>query len=125
VTVSFVCSVIIEVSSIKQGLRGWRNLYEEVYNLYSSLTVVMRMSRSRMIRWAGHIARSGELKNMYIFVGKSTGKTPLGIRGFRPKDTANIVGGGGGYQSVFQKYVAWFAVRHCRRSGTNSLKLVI
>jgi len=34
--------------------------------------------RSRRIRWAEHVARTGEIKNAYILVGKPEGKRPLG-----------------------------------------------
>jgi hypothetical protein len=35
--------------------------------------------KSRMMRWAGHVARMGEKRNSYrILVGKPEGKRPLG-----------------------------------------------
>jgi hypothetical protein len=38
---------------------GWRKLHnEELHNLYSS-PVVIRMIKSRRMRWAGHAARMG------------------------------------------------------------------
>jgi hypothetical protein len=38
---------------------GWRELHTEVlHNLYSSLSVI-RMIKSRNMRWAGHVARIG------------------------------------------------------------------
>jgi hypothetical protein len=37
------------------------------------------MIKSRMIRWAGHVARMGEKRNAYkILVGNAEGKRPLG-----------------------------------------------
>jgi hypothetical protein len=40
---------------------------------------VIRMIKSRRMRWAGHVARMGELRNVYrILVGKPEGKRPLG-----------------------------------------------
>jgi hypothetical protein len=50
--------------------RGWRKLHnEELHNLYSSPSII-RMIKSRRMRWAGHIGRMGA-KNAYsIFVGK-------------------------------------------------------
>jgi hypothetical protein len=37
------------------------------------------MIKSRRMRWAGHVARSGEKSNAYrILVGKPEGKRPLG-----------------------------------------------
>jgi hypothetical protein len=39
---------------------GWRKLYnEELHNLYSS-TSIIRIIKSRRMRWAGHVARMGE-----------------------------------------------------------------
>jgi hypothetical protein len=59
--------------------RGWRKLHnEELHNLYSSLSVI-RMIKSRRMRWAGRVARMGENRNEYrIMVGKPEGKRPLG-----------------------------------------------
>jgi hypothetical protein len=58
---------------------GWRNLHnEELHNLYSSPNVI-RMIKSRRIRWAGHVARIGVKKrNAYrTLVGMSERKIPL------------------------------------------------
>jgi hypothetical protein len=55
--------------------RGWRKLHnEELHNLYSSLSII-RMIKSRMMRWAGHVARMGK-KRMHIeYWWKSQKKT--------------------------------------------------
>ena len=60
----------------------WRKLHnEELYNLYSSPNI-LRVIKSRRMRWAGHVARVGEGKDVYsVLVGQSEGKRPLG----RPK----------------------------------------
>jgi hypothetical protein len=51
---------------------------EKLHNLYSSPNVI-RMIKSRTMRWAGHVARMGEKRNAYrILVGKQKGKRPLG-----------------------------------------------
>jgi hypothetical protein len=57
----------------------WRKLHnEELHNLYSSPNII-RMIKSRRMRWAEHIARMGEKRNAYkILVGKPEGKRPLG-----------------------------------------------
>jgi hypothetical protein len=34
---------------------GWRKLHNELHNLYSSSNII-RMTKSRRMRWAGHIA---------------------------------------------------------------------
>jgi hypothetical protein len=58
------------------------NIYKDCiyYNLYSSSsTSIIRMMKSRMIRWAGHVPRMGEKRNAHrILVGKPEGKRPLG-----------------------------------------------
>jgi hypothetical protein len=57
----------------------WRKLHnEELHNLYS-LPSIIRVIKSRRMRWADHVARMGEKMNVYrIFVGKPEGKRPLG-----------------------------------------------
>jgi hypothetical protein len=59
---------------------GWRKLHnEELHNLYSSPSII-KMIKSRRLRWAGHVARRGEKMNAYrILVGKPDGKRPPGI----------------------------------------------
>jgi hypothetical protein len=45
--------------------------------MYSSPSII-RMIKSRRMRWAGHVARMGEKRNAYrILVGKPEGKRPL------------------------------------------------
>jgi hypothetical protein len=58
---------------------GWRKLHnEELHNLYSSPSII-RIIKSRRMRWAGHVARMGEKRNVYrLLVGKPEGKRPLG-----------------------------------------------
>jgi hypothetical protein len=58
---------------------GWRKLHnEELHNLYSSPSII-RVIKSRTMRWAGHVARIGEKRNAHrILVGKLEGKRPLG-----------------------------------------------
>ena len=57
----------------------YRRLHnEELNDLYSSPNIV-RVIKSRRIRWAGHLARMGEGRGMYrVLVGKPEGKRPLG-----------------------------------------------
>jgi hypothetical protein len=46
--------------------------------LYSSPDII-RQIKSRRIRWAGHVARMGEGRNVYrVLVGKPEGRRPLG-----------------------------------------------
>jgi hypothetical protein len=57
----------------------WRKLHnEELHNLYSSPNII-RMIKSRRMRWTGHVAQMGETRNVYrILVGKPEGKRPPG-----------------------------------------------
>jgi hypothetical protein len=58
--------------------RDWRKLHnEELHNLYSSPSII-RMIKSKRVRWAGHVSRMGEKKIAYeVFLGKPEGKRPL------------------------------------------------
>ena len=57
----------------------WRRLHNvEINVLYSSPNIV-RVIKSRRMRWAGHVARMGEERAVYrVLVGKPEGKRPLG-----------------------------------------------
>jgi hypothetical protein len=57
----------------------WRRLHnEELNDLYSSPNII-RVIKSRRIRWAGHVARMGEKRGAYrILVGRPEGRRPLG-----------------------------------------------
>jgi hypothetical protein len=60
---------------------GWRKIHnEELHNLYCSPSIrVIRIIKSRRMRWAGHVARIRAKINAYrILVGKPEGKRPLG-----------------------------------------------
>ena len=57
----------------------WRKLHnKELNDLYSSPNIV-RVIKSRRMRWAGHAARMGEGRDVYrVLVGKPAGKRTLG-----------------------------------------------
>jgi len=57
----------------------WRRLHnEELNDLYSSPNIV-RVIKSRRMRWAGHVARMSVERVVYrILVGKPEGRRPLG-----------------------------------------------
>jgi hypothetical protein len=68
---------------------------EEIHNLYSSPDII-RQIKSRRMRWAGHVARIGEERNVYrVLVRKPEGKRPrefrlleeneMGLNPLRPK----------------------------------------
>ena len=49
-----------------------------LYDLYSSPNIV-RVIKSRRMRWAGHVVRMGEKRGVYrVLVGKPEGRRPLG-----------------------------------------------
>ena len=51
---------------------------EELSDLYS-LPNIVRVVKSRRMKWAGHVARMGEGRGVYrVLVRKSEGKRPLG-----------------------------------------------
>jgi hypothetical protein len=51
---------------------GWRKLHnEELRDLYS-LPSIIRIMKSRRLRWAGHVARLGEKRR--LIVGKARDK---------------------------------------------------
>jgi len=57
----------------------WRRLHnEELNDLYSSPNIV-RVIKSRRVRWTGHVARMGEERRVYrVLMGKPEGRSPLG-----------------------------------------------
>jgi hypothetical protein len=76
----------------RDGVTGeWRKLYDkELHNLYS-LPSIIRIIKSRRMRWAGHVTRMVEKRNMYrLLVGKPEGKRPLGRPRHRWIDNVKI-----------------------------------
>ena len=67
----------------RDGVTGeWRKLHDEELNDLHCSPNIVRVMKSRRMRWAGHVARMGEMKGVYrVLVGKPVGKRPLG----RPK----------------------------------------
>jgi hypothetical protein len=57
----------------------WRKLHnEELNDLHSSPNIV-RVIKSRRMRWAGYVARMGERRGLYrVLVRKPEGKRPPG-----------------------------------------------
>jgi hypothetical protein len=66
----------------RDGVTGdWRKLYDEELHNLSSLPNIIRMIKSRRMRWARHLARMGEKRNAYthrILVRKPEGNRPIG-----------------------------------------------
>ena len=80
---------------------GWRKLHnEELGDLYS-LPNIVRVVKSRRMRWAGHVACMGEGRGVHrVLVGKPEGKRPLGRPRRKWEDNIKLdlqeVGGGCG-----------------------------
>jgi hypothetical protein len=57
---------------------SWKKLHNnELHSLYSSPNIV-RVMKSRRMRWAGHVARMGEGTEVYrVLVGRPEGRRPL------------------------------------------------
>jgi hypothetical protein len=55
--------------------RMWRKLHNEELNGLYSLPNIVRVIKSRRMRWAGHVARMGEGRGVYrVLMGKPEGK---------------------------------------------------
>jgi hypothetical protein len=68
--------------------RKWHN--DELHTLYSSPNIV-RVIKSRRMRWAGHVACMGEGRGIYrVLVGSSKGRRPLGRSRHRWEDRGEL-----------------------------------
>ena len=57
----------------------WRKLHNEELKGLDSSSNIVRVIKSRRMRWAGHVARMGEGRGVYrVLVGKPEGKRPMG-----------------------------------------------
>ena len=74
------CKIYYYCGAKKDEITGeWRKLHNaELHALYSSPNII-RNIKSRRLRWAGHLARMEQTRNVYrVLVGKPEGKKPLG-----------------------------------------------
>ena len=87
---------------------------EELNDLYSSPNIV-RVIKSRRMRWAGHVARMGEESAVYrVLVGKPEGRRPLGRPRRRWVDNIRM-----DLQEVGCGYMDWIGLAQDRdRCGT-------
>jgi hypothetical protein len=94
---------------------SWRKLHNyELHSLYSSPNIV-KVIKSRRMRWTWHVARMGEGRGAYrVLVGRPEGKRPLG----RPRrrwdgnikmDLREIGIDGANWIHLAQKRVQWLA----------------
>ena len=77
----------------KDGVTGeWRKLHNEELNDLYSLPNIVREIKSRIMRWAEHVARMGEGRVVHkVLVGKPEGKRPLGRPRRRWEDNIKIL----------------------------------
>jgi hypothetical protein len=70
---------------------GWRKPHnEELHSLYSSLSIV-RVIKARKVRWAGHVARMGDVRGAYnILIVRPERRRPLGRPRRRWKDNTKM-----------------------------------
>ena len=77
---------------------------------------IVRVVKSRRMRWAGHVARMGEGRGVYsVLVGKPEGKRPLGRPRRRWEDNIKMdlqeVGGDcGDWMELAQDRERWWAL---------------
>jgi hypothetical protein len=69
----------------------WRKLHNEELNELYSLPNIVRVIKSRRMRWEGHVRRMGEEKGVCrVLVGKPEGKRPLGRPRHRWEDNIRM-----------------------------------
>ena len=94
----------------------WRKLRNEELNDLYSLHNIVRVVKSRRMKWAGHVVRMGEDRVVHrVLVGKPEGKRPLGRPRRRWEDNITMdlqeVGGGrGDWMELAQDRDGWWAL---------------
>ena len=94
----------------------WRKLHNEKLSDLYSLPNIVRVVKSRIMRWAGHVARMGEERGVQrVLLGKPEGKRPLGRPRHRWEDNIKMgfqeVGRGcGDWMELAQDRVRWRAL---------------
>jgi hypothetical protein len=94
----------------------WKKLHNEELNDLYSLPNIVRVVKSRRMRWAEHVTRMGEDRGVHrLLVGKPEGKTPLG----RPRrrweyninlDLKDVGGVRGDWMELAQDRDSWRAL---------------
>jgi hypothetical protein len=70
---------------------SWKKLHnDESHSLYS-LPNIVKVIKSRKMRWAGHVAYMGEGRGVYrVLIGRPKGKRPLGRPRCRWEDNIKL-----------------------------------
>jgi hypothetical protein len=94
----------------------WRNLHNEDLNDLYSCPNIVRVVKSRRMRWAGHVVRMGEERGVHrVLVGKPEEKRPLGRPRLRWEDNIKMAvqeggGGRGDWMELAQDRDGWRAL---------------
>jgi hypothetical protein len=98
----------------------WKTLRnEELNDLYSSPNIV-RVIKSRRMRWAGHVARVGEERGVYrVLLEKQEGKRPLERRRHRWVDNIRM-----DLEVVGCGYMDWIGLAQDRDRGRTLVSAV-
>jgi hypothetical protein len=94
-------------------LRGWRKVRnEEILNLYSSPNI-LRMIKSRRMRWTEHVEHMGQKSSAYrILLGKAEGKRQIGRPRRRWENNIKMH-----YREVGWGVMDWIGLAQDRSSG--------
>jgi len=93
----------------------WRTLHNKELREFYSLPNIVRLVKSRRMRWTGNVARMGEGRGVHrVLVGKPEGKRPFGRPRRRWEDTIKKelweVAGGGDWVELAQDGDRWRAL---------------
>jgi len=104
-----------------EAMGEWRRLLnEELNDLYSSPNIV-RVIKSRGMRWVGHVALMGEEREVYrILLGKPEGKRPLRRPRRRWVDNIRM-----DLQEVVWRYMDWIGLAQDRDSWRTLVSAVM
>ena len=99
----------------------WRRLHNEELNDLNSSPNIVRVIKSRRMRWAGHVARMGEERGVYrVLVGKPEGRRPLGRPRRRWMDNIRM-----DLQEVGCGYMNWIGLAQDRDSWRTLVSAVM
>ena len=85
-----IISIIVVIIIFVNYLYARKLHNEELNDLYS-LSNIVRVVKSRRMRWAGHVAHIGEDRGVHrVLVGKPEGQRPLGRPRRRWEDNIKI-----------------------------------
>ena len=99
----------------------WRRLHNEELNDFYSSPNILRVIKSRRIRWAGHVARVDEETVVYmVWVDKPEGKRPLGRPRRRWVENIRM-----DHQEVVCGYMDWIGLTQDRDSWRTLVSAVM